>query len=1342
MWRWRRRTDEDFNEEIRENIAIDTDRFVAEGMSHKEAHDAALRAFGNVTRAQERFYEAGRMVWLDDLRRDVRHAFRTLYKNPGFAAVVVVTLGLGIGANTAVFSVINTVVLRSLPVERPDELVELLFKFPGDPRLNSYWWKHYEHFRDRNQVFSDLIAVSPAPLQVAGEAIQPEIVTGMYVVGKFFDVLGVRPAIGRLIGPLDDRVGSSDVSVAVISWPYWQSRFNGDPRVLGQTLMVTGVPATIIGVTPRGFFGIQLGVDPPVWLPTAMEPLIAEQSQLTAGTLPVALIGRRKPGVSLQQVQAEMRVLDRLRLADMEARFKDPRFRQVLIEASPAGAGLSVIRDRFGSALRVTMAAVAVLLVITCVNVASMLLARGAARRREMTVRVALGAGRFRLVRQVLTESLLLSTIGSLLGVLFAYFGAEALVRFIKSGRSPVGMPQPLEISSDLDLTVLMFAAAAALTTGLLFGLAPALSAFVSTPASSLREIGRVAETRKWRLFGKGLVVAQVALAVVMLAAATRFVRHLSDLRTVGVGFDAEPVLQVRLDRSHSRRTPEQLAPLYRQLWERMTSIPGVHSASAARMTPMSGTAGRLFVDVEGFVEHSDDRRRVAINGVTPGYFETLSTPLIAGRDFEPADAGGPLVAIINQAMARHYFGTGNPLGRQFTFEGQSRPLQIVGVVGDAKYNDLHETPPRTAYTNVLQGGNWPPTFLLRTDVAPTSIVADVRRVVSDVLPDVPIARVGTLADQLDASILPERMIAMLSTVFAVLAALLVAIGLYGLLAFTVTRRINEIGIRMALGATSRDVSGMVLAGALGLVGTGLLIGVPIALFAKGYASRILAVLAATQAMGPVTLPVDITLPILVAAVAMVAVALVASAVPAWRASLLSPMVAIRDQPESVWQAARQKVERAVRHLSRNDEQPVVPLGTLISEFADSVRRAGSVRDAADASLATLQERTGASSIMLLEKAGRVYRSRTCSIPAQGVLLNLLRHYPHPLALSQGYFDTWLRWARESRPEHVVEIEGLASTGVQTAVPLRTKNDVVGVLLLGPPADREQYTTAERQVLSNSGEVFALMLENARLTDRAVEQEKVRRDLAMAAEVQRRLLPPQAPRSAAATFAAFTLPARTIGGDYYDFLDLGGDQVGIAVADVSGKGISAALVMSVVQASLRVISSHRNWSLSQLAAQMNRFLYQSTEANRYATFFYAQVEDRGQRLRYVNAGHNPPYLVRGANGATEIIELCAGGTVLGLFPEVEFQEADIDLRTGDLLVAFTDGVTEALNSAGEEFGEERLKDVLRAAVGAPADEISTRLADTMRDWIGDAEQHDDLTFVVMAVNTTREEHTQ
>lgn len=615
--------------------------------------------------------------------------------------------------------------------------------------------------------------------------------------------------------------------------------------------------------------------------------------------------------------------------------------------------------------------------------------------------------------------------------------------------------------------------------------------------------------------------------------------------------------------------------------------------------------------------------------------------------------------------------------------------------------------------------------FVVRSVRPAAALLPEIRRAVHSVDPELPIHRVESMRDIIDRSMTLERAASLLTAFFALAALLLATLGVYGVVSYVVRHRRVEIGTRMALGATSRGVLSLIVGGGLKMAGVGVLVGGLLALGATLYLTRVFEI----GNVGPV--------PFVSATWIVAAVALAASAAPAWRASLLSPMVAIRDQPESVWQAARQKVERAARHLSGDEGQRTLPLATLISEFAESVRRTDSARDAADASLSTLQKRTGASSIMLLERVEGEYRNETCSIPLQGVLLNRLRRYPHPLALSQGHFDTWLRWARESRPEHVAEIETLATTGVRMVVPLHTKNEVVGVLLLGPPTGRAEYTIAEREVLSNSGEVLALMLENARLTDRAVEQEKVRRDLATAAEVQKRLLPPQAPRSAAATFAAFTLPARTIGGDYYDFLDLRERQIGIALADVSGKGISAALVMSVVQASLRVISSQGTSSLSQLATAMNGFLYQSTGANQYATFFYAQVEERGQRLRYVNAGHNPPYLVRCANGAPEIIELSVGGTVLGLFPDVEFQEADLDLRPGDLLVAYTDGVTEALNAAGEEFGEERLKEVLRAAIGASADDISTRLADTMRDWIGDAEQHDDLTFLVVAVNTSQ-----
>jgi sigma-B regulation protein RsbU (phosphoserine phosphatase) len=456
--------------------------------------------------------------------------------------------------------------------------------------------------------------------------------------------------------------------------------------------------------------------------------------------------------------------------------------------------------------------------------------------------------------------------------------------------------------------------------------------------------------------------------------------------------------------------------------------------------------------------------------------------------------------------------------------------------------------------------------------------------------------------------------------------------------------------------------------------------------------------------------------------------------VPARRAALLSPLEAMGDRRESAWQAARMRVRRAMGEMASSGKESVVALGGLITEFASSVRSAASFREAIGVALAMLREQTGAQSILLLEKTGgEEYRSDNCSLPAQGFLLTRLKHYPHPLSFTESDIEVWVKWAKEFKPERIAEMEGLAGTGARIAVPLRTKNEIVGVLMLGSPDRRENYTTAERQGLSSAAEVFALMIENSRLTGRALEQEKLRRDLALAAEVQRRLLPPQPPANGAATLAAFTLPARTVGGDYYDFLDLGGERIGIAVADVSGKGIASALLMSVVQASLRVISAEGEAPLSRLAEKMNQFLYRSSGGNKYATFFYAQIEGGGRRLRFVNAGHNPPYLARGTEAGIEITELGAGGPPLGLFPKIRCEETDLELLPGDLMVAFTDGVSEALNANGEEFGEERLKELLRESRDCGAEEILARISSQVRDWMGAAEQHDDVTIVVMKV---------
>lgn len=902
MLRWIVRRDDaerDLHDEMQAFVEMARADKMRDGASAAEAQRMAVLHLGGVEQTKERVRAGRHGAWLDDVGRDVRYALRTFTRNPGFSAVVVTTLALGIGANTAIFSLVDTLILRSLPVRQPDELVELLFKYPRDPRLNLYRWKDYERFRDRNHVFSELMAMSPERFQVTDSTLAPEIVDGVFVSANFFEALGVHPAIGRLIGPPEDQFGSASATVSVISWSYWEHRFNRDPAVLGKSLIVNGVSTTIVGVTPSGFFGLQLGMDPSFWLPVAIEPLIQKPSHMTDDwhRQDFSLIGRLKPGVTIGQAQAEIRVLDRPRLADLEAQSHDAQWRHVTIDVDAAGAGLSTLRDRFASSLLLMMAAVAVLLLLACVNVASMLLARSAARRHEMAMRVALGAGRFRIIRQVLTESLLLSTFGGAGGVVLAYFGAHALVTIIGSGRSPVGMPQPLQIPVHLDLRVLLFATGAALATGVLFGFVPAWHAFASAPSSSLREIGGAGGTRSGRRVGQTLVVAQVALSVILLSAAALSVRYLTDLRTVGLGFQTNSVLLVTLDWSRTGYTPAQKGPLGRQALERLALIAGVRSATFAAMTPMSGTGGSQFIDVKGFSESPDDRRRVNLNLVAPKYFETLGTPLIAGRDFMPEDEGRLPVAIVNQAMARYYFAATNPLGRQFTFQGQTTPVEIIGVVGDAKYNDVHDTPPRTIYSNAFQGsGGANLTFVLRTDVPPMSVAADVRRAIRDVLPIVPVAKVTTLAEQVDASILPERLIAMLSALFGALAALLVVVGLYGLLAYTVTRRIKEIGLRIAIGATNRDVTWMVLASALRLVLAGVIVGVPMALWTRGYGASILAAMAASQAEAPVTLPVDTTAPIVITVFAMLTVALIASFVPARRATRVDPMAALRTE--------------------------------------------------------------------------------------------------------------------------------------------------------------------------------------------------------------------------------------------------------------------------------------------------------------------------------------------------------------------------------------------------------------------------------------------------------------
>ncbi len=662
----------------------------------------------------------------------------------------------------------------------------------------------------------------------------------------------------------------------MLSWSYWNSRFHRDPAVLGRQITFEKSPVTIVGVTPPAFFGVQLGLTPQVWLPLATSSILDGEAIKRVG-----LMGRLKRGVSIEQAQAELATLY-FQTFDQDKLKTDYYLRNLKFELEPVRAISVLLRDQFAKPLLFVMAVVGLLLLIACTNVASMLLARGAAREREMALRVALGAGKLRLLRQLLTESLLLSATGALIGIFFAYFGADALVRIIASARPIPGLP-PLEIPVEADMRVLLFTTTVAVLTGVLFGLAPALRAMSAAPASSLRAAGKGIETRFGRFLGNGLVVAQVALSVLLLSAAGLFLHHLSSLRS-GLGFQRDHVLLIRLDPAASRYSGGELSRLYRELLDRLQTIPGVRSATLSGMTPLSGAGASRHVAVEGYPSKPEQNRYHSLNWIAPGYFETLGIPLLAGRDFTLQDRGIAHLAVINRKMARFYFDDANPIGKRFSIEGDQEPYTILGVVGDAKYDNPRESTPNTIYLTAFQERRvFAYNVILRSRQAPEAVRGEALGAVGEILKGVRVERVSTMAQQVDATLVPERLIATLSTMFGALGSMLAAIGLYGLLAYAVARRVNEIGIRMALGATPGDATRMILRDALKMVFAGLAVGIPMTLWGTRFAARVME-----------NGPADYPIPIALGAALMIAVALLAAYVPARRAARVDPMEALR----------------------------------------------------------------------------------------------------------------------------------------------------------------------------------------------------------------------------------------------------------------------------------------------------------------------------------------------------------------------------------------------------------------------------------------------------------------
>ena len=1195
-----------------------------------------------------------RLPWLDDTVRDVRHGLRTLSRSPGFTVTALLSLALGIGANAGIFSLVDQVLVRSLRgVRDPGQLV--LMNWVGRDLATSYGvgplmsYPLCRELQEQSQYFDGVFCRAPTGVNFSSGQ-QHEPVRAEIVSGSYFSTIGILPAVGRLIERSDDLQPGAH-PVVVLSYSFWRNRLGGSPDVVGRRVLINNYPMTVIGVAQAGFFGVDPLVVPAVWVPATMTELAAQidanwNRTLDRRTVWMHVFGRLKPGVTAAEAKAGLQPWFKTMLEADTRREGFPntpadRLREFLastIDVRSASQGTSDRRDALERPLLVLMAGTVLLLLLASSNVAGLLLARGAARTRELTTRMALGATHARVTRQLLVESLLVTLGGGVLGLIAAPVVSRMLLRFLGPDT---------DLSAGIDRRVFLFALAVSVVTGALCAIAPALQ--IRRLSLNERAQGALAAGVGFR---KMLVIGQIAFTVILLTGAGLFVQTVARLQAEAPGA-ASRLVMFRADPPSIGYSSSRAREFMRELARRLEGVTGVEQAAMANTSLLAGGSFSRTLTIQSDERIVTDRPVYGLR-VTPGFFSTLGTRVIAGRDFEERDTRaaedttvGYRSIIVNESFAKRYLGGRNPVGLRVGFGNRPETttnVEVIGVIEDLSYISLRLAEREHIFLPFWDQGAEDGTVYLKVRGDPESAFASVRAAVAELDPALPLDSLRTFGDQMDRSLTNERMLATLTSGFGALALLLSVVGLYGVMSLVATRRTQEIGLRLALGAPRSAAVWIVVREALVMVGAGIACAMPVA-----WALRRM-VQAQLFGVGVFDAPT-----IAFASSGLGVVALGAALVPAWRAALVPPMVAIRDQPESMWHSARSAVQHALRELTAGGERGAAPSVTLISEFTGMVQRAGSFAEALAVALPALRARVGAESIMLLEKARDEYRGQTCSIPAGGLLINRLTHFPHPLPLTRGETDAWLAWAREHRPDRVREIEQLKSTGARIAVALRTKREIVGVLLLGAPEGRETFTDAQKQVLSSAAEVFALMIENARLNDRALEQEKVRRDLALAAEVQRRLLPLRPPSSSVAALAAFTLPARTVGGDYYDFVDFPGNRIGIAVADIAGKGIAAALLMSVVQASLRVIWAETDIPSKDIAARMNRFLHRSTASNGYATFFCAQLDANRRCLRYVNAGHNPPYLVRRTSDSVEITDLNVGGTVLGLFPEVEYR---------------------------------------------------------------------------------------
>ena len=863
---------------------------------------------------------------MSGLAQDLRYALRQLRRNPGFTAVALVMLALGIGANTAIFSLIDAVMLKMLPVRRPEQLVLLNWVSQSQPgsvpsfthSLNgnssqdstgrftstAFPFPVFEGIRDRNEDFSSVMAFADTDglsVSVGGQA---GPAGGQLVSGDFFSTLGVEATVGRAITRTDDQAGASPV--AVISQSFWAARFGADPLVVGKAIAVNGASFTVVGVAPPEFFGVEPGATVDVWLPLHMQPQIDRGSngnprEVSKFTAPddwwVLIMGRLKPGVNEQRVRAKLDVVLRQNVANIEVAngSTDMTLQAPRVQLTPAGKGLDSLREQFSKPLAVLMAVVGLVLLIACANVANLLLSRATSRHREIAVRLALGAGRMRLIKQMITESVLLALAGGALGVALAYWASAILLAFMSAGRNPI----VLHVTPNI--RVLAFTAAVSVLTGILFGLAPALQGTRMVLTPGLKEgrgspLGVGSHSRRFGMqLGRVLAISQVAISLLLLTGAGLFVRTLTNLENEKLGFDHRNLVLFGINPTQSGYKGERLVAFYQELQRRIEAIPGVQSASVSRHTLVNGGVTIDGVGIQGYTPESggasdDGSISVHVNSVGPEFFETFGIPVELGRVIGDRDtAASPKVAVVSHSFVRLYLGGKDPIGRQFGLGDQpSRSdIAIVGVVGDVRYGELRDGMPPTVYVPYAQHAERldAMNFEVLTAGDAKNWVGPVRKEVHELDGSLPLFDVKTQVEQIEQATFQERLFARLSSFFGLLALALACVGLYGIMSYGVSRRTNEIGVRMALGARRRDVLDLVVWQGFHLTIVGVIFGVAGAFVLTRFLTSFLY---GVHPADPATLGL--------ASLAVIAVAILSSYIPARRATKIDPIVALRDE--------------------------------------------------------------------------------------------------------------------------------------------------------------------------------------------------------------------------------------------------------------------------------------------------------------------------------------------------------------------------------------------------------------------------------------------------------------